>query len=174
MHDSIQSRLGASTVGNHHVAVRVSNLERAAKFFIDALGARWLSAPLPLDQSACHYLFDGPPGGSARFAFVGFDSPDQPAFELIEFIDVRDPLGPVPNWEAGFMHFCFTVADVDEAITRVEAAGGKRFRDVKRFGDPGAELTQVYFHDPDGNLFQFLSLSLSEVMERLQTLRDDT
>src|SRR3954454_22716922 len=121
MHDSIQSRRSAPAIGNHHVAVRVRNLERTAQCFIDALGARWLSAPLPLDQSACHYLFDGPPGGTARFVFVGFDSPDQPAFELIEFIDVQNPLGPAPNWEAGFMHFCFTVADVDEAIAKVEA-----------------------------------------------------
>jgi catechol 2,3-dioxygenase-like lactoylglutathione lyase family enzyme len=168
--DDIQNHAeaAASPIKNHHIAVRVSNLERAGQFFIDALGANWLTEPLPIDKSACHYLFAGPPNGTARFAFVGFNSPDQPAFELIEFVEPRIPVGPSNTWEDNFMHCCFTAPDVEGTLARIEAAGGQRFREIKKFPDPAPELSQVYFRDPDGNLFQLLSEPLGAVVDRLR------
>jgi catechol 2,3-dioxygenase-like lactoylglutathione lyase family enzyme len=169
--DSIQKATSeqARSVRANHLAVRVSNLERSARFYIDALGARWLTDPLPLDQSECHRLFAGPPGGgTARFAFIGFESYDQPAFELIEFVEPPVPIGPTNTWEDALMHYCFTVPDVEAALERIEAAGGQRFGDLKKMGDPGSELTQLYFRDPDGNLFQLLSLGTQEVVDRLR------
>ncbi|MDQ4113547.1 MAG: VOC family protein [Actinomycetota bacterium] len=162
---------GHFDVREHHVAVRVSNLEKCGQFFLDALDARWLSDPLPLDQSTCHNLFDGPVGGTARFAFVGFGELGQPALELIEFDDPHIPFDPTNNWEERLMHMCFTVEDVDGALARIEAAGGKRFRDIKRIGE-NQELSQVYFRDLDGNLFQMLSLPMHEVAEMLNAISD--
>lgn len=158
----------ANPIWSNHVAVRVSNLERSIQFFGDALGSRQLTDPLPIDQSACHRLFGGPAGGSARFAFIGFESLEQPAFELIEFVAPSVPIGPTNTWEDGLMHWCFTAPDVEGTLERIEAAGGQRFGDIKRLGEPGSEFSQLYFRDPDGNLFQLLGVSLEEIVARLR------
>ncbi len=165
---SIQNCILSGAVGNHHVALRVSSLERSAQFFIDTLGADWLSPPLPIDEGACHYLFDGPEKGTARYAFVGFESAAQPAFELIEFVDPQVPTGPTDTWQDSIMHMCLTVPDVAATLARVEDAGGSRYRDIKTFGDGENPLTQVYFRDPDGNLFQMLSQPVAQVAVTLR------
>jgi predicted enzyme related to lactoylglutathione lyase len=60
------------------------------------------------------------------------------------------------------MHWCFTVPDVEAALERIEAAGGKLFGDLRKYDD----ATQLYFRDPDGNLFELVSISLEELVGR--------
>ena len=150
------------------MAVRVGNLERSIRFFADCLGARQLTAPLPIDQSGCHSMFGGPPGGEARFAFIGFESLEQPAFELIEFVRPDLPTGPSNTWEDGLMHWCFTAADVEGTLAKIEAAGGTQFGQTKRFGEGERAYSQIYFRDPDGNLFQLLGAGLDRIVEDLR------
>ena len=159
---------GFDTIWSNHIAVRVSSLERSIAFFGAALGARQLTDALPLDQSACHRLFAGPDGGTARFAFIGFESLDQPAFELIEFVQPSVPTGPTNTWEDGLMHWCFTVPDPEATLAKVEAAGGQLFGEIRRFTEPGDGFSQLYFRDPDGNLFQLLGVHLDEIIRLLR------
>ncbi len=158
-----------TAIGSHHIALRVSNLERSTSFFREVLGTVELTDPLPLDQLSCHRLFAGPPGGSARFSFIGFESWDQPAFELIEFVEPQVPIGPTNTWEDGLMHWCFTDPDVTATLQRVAANGGQQFGETRIMQDAdGSELVQAYFRDPDGNLFQLLSEDLEGVIGRLR------
>ena len=161
IHNSIQNDAKTPTARAHHIALRVSDLERSVEFFTETLGARWLTDPVPLDDATLQNYFGCPPGGAARYAFIGFDF-DQPAFELFEFAEPRVPIELTNQWEEGLMHWCFTVPDVEATLERIEAAGGKLFGDLRKYDD----ATQLYFRDPDGNLFELVSISLEELVGR--------
>ena len=61
------------------------------------------------------------------------------------------------------MHFAVTVDDVPEALARVEAAGGRARFPVKSIGgdSPGRF---VYCEDPDGHVFELLSVDHPETV----------
>jgi catechol 2,3-dioxygenase-like lactoylglutathione lyase family enzyme len=61
------------------------------------------------------------------------------------------------------MHFGVTVDDVPAALARVEAAGGRRRFNPKTLD--GTDRAQfVYCEDPDGHVFELLSLPHPEVV----------
>jgi catechol 2,3-dioxygenase-like lactoylglutathione lyase family enzyme len=159
---------------DNHLGVRVSNLERAGQFYIEALDAHWLTTPLPLSTERCEVLFGGPAGGTARYAFIGFKG--GMAFELIEFDDPPVPFAHTNVWEERFMHFCFTTRDVRAVLERVEAAGGERFDlyPTVTFRQSGrSEFESLYFRDLDGNLFQLIGLPMAELADVLNAQPGD-
>lgn len=56
----------------------------------------------------------------------------------------------------GMMHFGVTVEDVPGTLAKVEAAGGKALFEVKKIAGKGASF--VYCEDPDGHVFELLSV----------------
>jgi catechol 2,3-dioxygenase-like lactoylglutathione lyase family enzyme len=133
----------------HHIGLQVSDIERAARFWCDAFGARLLTRPVTFAGPGADQAM-GVPGTRMKLAFVALGDV---AIELFEL------LGPaVPDWAqlprtARLPHVCVHVEDTDAALERVEAAGGRRVWDaVDRFGPARA----VYAADPDGNVIELL------------------
>lgn len=63
----------------------------------------------------------------------------------IHLVEVADRPGPVPN--ATLEHFAFRAKGMDGFVDRLEGAGIAFSVDPV----PGLPLTQINFHDPDGN-----------------------
>lgn len=142
----------------HHIALRVREIERAVRFYLEAFGGRLLTSPFVLEGPLPEEVFSGPPGLRAKVCFVGFE---EGVVELFEF----DPSPPVPRSDQtadGLIHFAFRVDDVPEALRRVEAAGGRARFPVKPWGDRHF----VYCEDPDGHVFELLDMTLEETLER--------
>jgi lactoylglutathione lyase len=138
----------AVTPSIHHIGLRVTDMARAGAFYVDALGGAWLSLPAltegpGADQAAGH------PGTRVRVALIDFGGA---AVELFEYAP------PVPPWartgyEGRVPHLALQVDDVDAALERAEAAGGRRlWEGVDRFG----RARVIYLEDPSGNVVELL------------------
>lgn len=107
--------------GIHHVSLNVADTQRSLAFYRDTLGL------VPLDRPA--------------FSFAGawLDAGDGRQVHLIETPNVAPDMG---------QHVAFRVAELDDAIGRIRAAGYE-ISDAKSVADTA--IRQAFAHDPDGN-----------------------
>src|SRR4051812_1352393 len=68
----------------HHTGVLVTDIDRAAAFYLGAFDGHWLFKPAINRGEAARAVFGGPPGVAFKFCYIGFDSG---AIELVEFVD---------------------------------------------------------------------------------------
>lgn len=148
--------------GDHHLALRVSDIERSGNFYVEALGARWLTRPIELEGREAEIVMQSPPGTRMKYAFIGFATG---IFELIEFVEPRVPTAATSSWEDGILHYCFTVSDVPAALERIVAHGGRQLEDIHTVGEPS--ISVAFAADPDGNTIQLLDIDMDEVVERV-------
>jgi catechol 2,3-dioxygenase-like lactoylglutathione lyase family enzyme len=147
---------------DHHIAIRVSDLDRSIRFYTEALGARPLTAPSVREGPVIDEVFA--PGARARMCFVALDAGN---LELWQFLS---PVAPIPASDQprlGLMHFAVTVDSVDEVAARVVAAGGRLRFPVKRLGGRDSDAGFVYCEDPDGNVFELLDTDLPGTIRRI-------
>lgn len=138
-----------------HVGVTVAELERAVRFYTEGLG---FEVAVRQTSAAAYLALTGYPGVEIDTAFVELPG-DGVRLELQEYRRVgehgrREP-GTAP---VGSSHVCLRVADVEAALARAEAAGGRRVTDPVAI-DSGVNDggRAVYLRDPDGytiELFQ--------------------
>ena len=100
------------------------------------------------------------PGAVVKVCHVAFAAN---ALELWQFLAPVVPIPPQEQSAVGIMHFAFTVDDVPEALA--QGRGGRRPRalPVKAIGgdSPGRF---VYCEDPDGHVFELLSVDHPETV----------
>lgn len=148
---------------NHHPGFRVSDIERSAGFYIDALGGRWQTKPALHSGRAAAVTMGGLDGARFKVCHIGFD---EGTIELFEFVEPVHPVVPVGPAEGGIIHFAFEVDDVAEALERVEAHGGRRYwpeiREVPSLG-----FSVIYVTDPDGHVLELIDVGVDELCRRL-------
>ena len=149
------------------MGVLVSDIERAARFYIEALDGHWLFKPAVNSGPGAHTVFGGGPDTAFAFCYIGFETG---AVELIQFLDgapefARDPRrAPLP-------HFGLVVDDVAKSTERVEAAGGRR---VWRKPVSWGGATVMYVADPDGNAIELFDVPLEGIVERTIAMFPDS
>ena len=74
---------------HHHPALRVSDLERAAQFYLEAFDGHWVTRPFVLQGDFAEMVFGGPEGLAYRVCHVGFD---EGCVELFEFVEPVVPI----------------------------------------------------------------------------------
>jgi catechol 2,3-dioxygenase-like lactoylglutathione lyase family enzyme len=151
---------------DHHIAVRVSDLERSVAFYREALGARPLTSPSLRKGPVIDEVFGA--GAEARMCFLGLEVGN---LELWQFLEPRTPIPPADQPRLGLMHFAVTVPSVDETAERVVAAGGRLRFPVKSLGGPDARF--VYCEDPDGNVFELLDTDVRGTVARIAAASPD-
>lgn len=142
----------------HHTGILVSDMDRSARFYIEALDGHWLFKPTEMSGDNARRVFGGGPDAEVLFGYIGFD---QGAVELVQF--TQDPadyaIDPSP---ARLPHFALLVDDVRATMERIEAAGGSRVWDEP--ADWNGALV-IYMADPDGNVMELFDAPLEKIVE---------
>jgi catechol 2,3-dioxygenase-like lactoylglutathione lyase family enzyme len=145
----------------HHTGLLVADIERAARFYIDALDAHYLFTPGTHDDPSAQKVFGGDEGVAFRFCYLGFE---QGAVELIQFVDVDK----APEWArrphgVALPHFGLIVDDVGASAQRIVDHGGRRVWD-----EPvswGGDAQVQYVADPDGNVIELFDTDLQGIVD---------
>jgi predicted enzyme related to lactoylglutathione lyase len=145
---------------HHHPALRVSDIDRAARFYLEVFDGRRLTSPFEVGGAFAEMLMEGPPGVRFRVRHIGFDDG---IVELFEFLEPALAAGRVHPTEGNLMHFGIRVPDVAEAVARVVRAGGRALFPPTPFGD----ALVSYCADPDGNVIELTDASIAEIVDTL-------
>jgi len=145
---------------NHHLGLRVENLERSVQFYADAFGARLRTQPMEYGPPDAGAILDGPADLRFRVCHVGFD---EGTIELFELGEPHRRTQAIPAVRGGIIHYAVEVDDVEAALARVERAGGKRVWRECRDITPEAKV--VYVTDPDGHVLELISLTIDELVD---------
>jgi catechol 2,3-dioxygenase-like lactoylglutathione lyase family enzyme len=129
-------------------------------WYRDVLELELLDGPRELDaeqSSTGNILRDvfGADFRRAQVAQLGLDG--DVGLELFEFLEPRTLQdAPASYFRGGFSHVCFTVADIEGAVERIRAAGGRIRTRIWR-ERPDRPYRFVHFEDPFGNLLELHS-----------------
>jgi catechol 2,3-dioxygenase-like lactoylglutathione lyase family enzyme len=146
----------------HHTALRVSDIDRSSRFYVEALGGRLQTSKMIYDGPDAEVIMGGTPNARFKVCLIGFD---EGTVELFEFLEPVHPVAPPPPAEGAIIHTCFTVDNVPTALERVEAAGGKRYWPEVR--DMPGDFQVVYVTDPDGHVLELIDIDARELVKRL-------
>ena len=161
-----------------HVGITVPDMEAAAKFFVDALGAeeifrmeshRDTSDPEVRAQEQAK-LGTRPTARWTRTLVLRLG--EGPSIELFEYDD-EERLGPPTPSDLGIQHFGVYVDDIDAACERIVAAGGTLLDGPTLL--PGLEAgegnTWIYTLAPWGGIIEIVSYPSPQAYEERTDVR---
>jgi len=146
-----------STIANDHIGVRVTDMERAVRFYVEAFDAEVLTRPFVIAGELPEAMFEGPPGVSFRLCHLGFAAG---MIELFEFQYPREEPTAIEGWRGNITHVGFVVADVEATVRRVLQAGGSQVFETRAWGVNHLSYTR----DPDGNVIEIADAPLSGLL----------
>jgi catechol 2,3-dioxygenase-like lactoylglutathione lyase family enzyme len=147
----------AQTFCNDHTAIRVSDIERATSFYVDAFGAEILTNPFILEGAFAEAMMGGPVG--IRFKMRHLQCTGG-VIELFEFLEPVHPTQPQHATVSTILHIGMRVSDVDAVAARVERAGGTLIIPVTQWG----EWKLTFCTDLDGNVLEIADGSIQELV----------
>ncbi len=148
---------------DHHVGLRVDDIDRSIRFWVEGLGGEQANPPVERGGAYFDQLFGE--GSRLKVVYITFGAG---AVELFEFVEPRIPVEPSRQTADGMMHFGVHVDDVDEALARVQAAGGKRRLDVQHMGGRPDAPRFVYVESPDGHVFELMEADTAGTIEQIR------
>ena len=135
-----------ATHAGHHTAIRVSDIERAACFYVSALGGQQRTLPFLLEGELADAMYRHR-GVRVLICHVGFESG---GLELFQFLEPATRPAAADLSQTGLLHWAVRVDDVRAAAAAVEREGGRLVCPVVDWA--GHEF--AYCEDPDGNVIE--------------------
>ncbi len=132
----------------NHVGIAVPDIQRAIKFYREALGVKDITTPKPL------------PHQGVSFAFVNLPSGQ------VELIEPYGDMSPLDNFlrknpKGGQHHVCFEVADIEVAADMMKAKG-MRVLNEPRIGAHGTLVIFLHPGDAGGVLIELMETPKEE------------
>jgi catechol 2,3-dioxygenase-like lactoylglutathione lyase family enzyme len=146
-----------SAIANDHIGIRVTDMERSVRFYVDAFEAKPLTRPFLISGELPEAMFEGPPGVSFRLCHLSFG---EGMIELSEFRHPRTGAALIEGWRGNITHVGFVVEDVEATVGRVLAAGGTQMFATRSWGVNHL----AYTRDPDGNVIEIADAPLSGLL----------
>ncbi|HKD65968.1 MAG TPA: VOC family protein [Candidatus Binataceae bacterium] len=160
----------------HHTAINVSDIERSAAFYSEALGFRKV-LDMKADQPVNARLLRLPLKGlKIRSIMMVQGSSTVGEIELMQVEPRRDkPTPPKRPDDLGIWLVSFEVKGepLASVVQRLRAMGVKFYSDIEEIDLEGyAPMKAVIFEDPDGNLLELVQLPTREEYQRIKKERD--
>ena len=135
-----------------HVGLCVADLERSLRFYCEGLGFRELSA-LDLAGEPAATLLELP-GVALRARYLERDGA---VVELLHYLapGARGDGAPRPMNALGLTHLSFQVSDLDAAVARLIALGGRALSHT-RVENPRLGMRAIFVGDPDGTRIELV------------------
>lgn len=142
-----------------HIAIGVSNMERALHFYRDLLGLRVTLNDPNENPGGMLSTVSGTKRGSRHGVYLRWD--DGPDATFIVLSEDHPTHGePLKLNQVGIHHFAFWVDDLQETFEKVKAAGvpivlPPTAFDTIAYGETsGSKVLTTLFKDPDGTVIQ--------------------
>ncbi|KAK2684763.1 hypothetical protein QWA68_016293 [Fusarium oxysporum] len=133
-----------------HLAIRVSDIERSTRFYVETFNAKKVLNHYCNSRQFTEILF----GVKDTEYLIGFvELADGFGLELLQFVPDAHPTIGVPQVQASFMHFAVAVDNVEATLSRALAAGGESFGPPAGWA-PSDPAKYTYLKDPDGNIIE--------------------
>jgi glyoxylase I family protein len=145
-------------VGLHHVAVGVSDIDRALKFYTEGLGFEVVQRDdFENDDNANRTI--GLKDIKARMAMLKTHN---------AFVELWEYSNPAPQdkrsspCDYGYPHFALQVDNIQEEYDRLQTHGMEFVGEVVHFGD---SASAIYGRDPFGNVIELFEIKSTEIAQ---------
>ena len=145
-------------VGLHHVAISVSNIDKALEFYTEGLGFELVQqAELESDSKANRVI--GLDNINAKMRML--KAPNA-------FIELWQYSNPEPKdlrsrpCDYGYPHIALQVDDIDAEYERLKGHGMEFVGEPVHYGDTGAA---IYGRDPSGNIIELYEIRTEEIAQ---------
>jgi catechol 2,3-dioxygenase-like lactoylglutathione lyase family enzyme len=142
-----------------HIAIGVSNMERALHFYRDVLGLRVTLDDPQENPGGMLSRVSGAQRPTRHGVYLRWE--DGPDATFVVLSENRPTSGePLKINQVGIHHFAFWVDDLQETYEKVKAAGvpivlQPTVFDTVAYGEPsGSKVMTTLFKDPDGTIIQ--------------------
>lgn len=155
----------------NHVAITVTDIRRAMKWYNEVLGMTVLAEPVEISANPAEnpdaYLamlvrnVFGPALG--KFLIGHMISSNGTGVELFEFIEPRT-IRRQENfeyWKTGYFHLAITEPRMEELLERIVASGGRKRTEIMELVPSGGKRI-CFCEDPFGNVIEIYSHSYEE------------
>ena len=139
-----------------HVAIGVSDMDKALPFYRDVLGL-----VVSHDDTEVFDAVGDLPAHTRRGVYLRWSEGDDEAFIVLDYHDRGQAPDPKAFYAMGIHHFGFWVDSADAIHARALKAGATVLvpptdSDSLLFGEaPGRTMRTCLLRDPDGNILQF-------------------
>ena len=158
------------SISLNHIAIGVTDINHAMKWYSDVLGLVVLAGPVEISTDSTRtdphlattvMKIFGP--RLRRFLICHLKSASGVGIELFQFLE------PVSEkrednfeyWKTGFFHIAVTDPQIDELAKKISSSGGKKRTDILEIV-PGTGKKICFCEDPFGNVIEIYSQSYEQ------------
>lgn len=142
----------------NHIAVSVTDLDQAIKWYKEVLGFTMVRGPVEFiadDSLTGRAVRDihGPDLKKMRMAWLS--SGNQIGFEIFEYVEPKAQKRKenFEYWKSGFTHICITDPNIEDICKKICETGGKQRTNLWEIvPDKGYKI--VFCEDPFGNIIE--------------------
>ncbi|QSH39968.1 lactoylglutathione lyase family protein [Lentisphaerota bacterium ZTH] len=145
-----------------HIGLSVNDLDQAVEFYTKVFGWYVIMPPTEIksDDSAIGTMCDDVFGdGWGKFKIAHLSTGDGIGVEIFEFKNQEKPKDNFEYWKNGVFHFCIKDPDIEGALQRVIANGGRQRMPIREYYPGEKPYRMVYCEDPFGNVFEIYTHS---------------
>jgi catechol 2,3-dioxygenase-like lactoylglutathione lyase family enzyme len=152
----------------NHVAISVTNLEHAVKWYQKVLGFRLIGGPIEFvtdDSVAGNALKDIHRENLKKMRMSWLLSENHVGLEIVEYIEPRSQRrhNNFEYWKSGITHICITDPKIEELCEKISNQGGKQRSGIWEIV-PLKGYKIAFCEDPFGNVIGVYSNSYEEII----------
>jgi len=152
----------------NHIAVSVSNLEDAIKWYQDILGFNVIKQPIEfiIDDTLNGVAVKDIHGSKLKKMRVAWlISANQVGFEIFEYVEPKAErrTDSFEYWKSGITHICVTDPDIEGLCKRISESGGKQRSKIWEI-IPDKHYKIAFCEDPFGNIIEIYDHSYEQLI----------